>query len=36
MKSHASIVSSVSGTTSRAENIAASAIVMFDWPVQYQ
>jgi nitric oxide reductase large subunit len=35
-KSHASSVRRVSGTTSIAEKTAARAIVMLDWPVQYQ
>ena len=36
MKSQASRVRRVSGTTSMAENSAERAMVMFDWPVQYQ
>ena len=36
MKSEASSVSRMSGTTSMAENVAERAIEMLDWPVQYQ
>ena len=36
MKSEASSVSRISGTTSIAENVEESASDAADWPVQYQ